>query len=137
MSAYGLYLSIIHDDNPVGILDRGYPLGNYKLCGIRYLLHEGPFYEGICPCVHSTCGIIKYYDLWSFKKGSCYGQPLLLASGDIASPLLDMCIVIVREVSYELIGLGKVCHPFYLFIACIFISPSEVLPDGSREKHIL
>ena len=51
--------AVLHDDNPIGILHRGYPLGYDDLGGTGDLLPKGAPDPGICSRIHCTGAVIE------------------------------------------------------------------------------
>ena len=86
-------LALLHDDDLISILDRREPMGNYNaglfLCAyqcVQSLLNLVFTFSIKC-----TCGFIKQDYLWIAYQGPCYGNSLLLPSGELGASLATDC----------------------------------------------
>ena len=98
MGSHGADAAAIHNDDTIRILHRGDPLGNDDLCRFRDKLPESLANQRIRAGIHSACGVIQNEDLGLFQQSTGDTEPLLLAAGNIASPLFDIGIVISGDV---------------------------------------
>ncbi len=78
MGAGGGDAPAVQQDDEVGILDRGDPLGDDELGGLGNLLPEGPADEGVGLGVHGGGGVVENEDLGMLEQGPGDAQPLLL-----------------------------------------------------------
>ena len=130
MGADGADAAAVHDDDAVGILNRGNTLGNDDLGGIRDELAEALADQGVGPGVHSGSGIVEDQDLGLLQKGPGDAQPLLLAAGDVAAALLDPGVVLVGKLLDELVGLRQAAGLKHLLVGGVGVAPAEIVLDG-------
>ena len=130
-------LAVFHDNDDVGILNGGNTLGNDQLGGSGNFFLEGLADHSVRMGIHSGGRVVQDQDLRLFQQGTGNAQPLLLAAGDIAAPLLDVGIVAVREGGDELIGTGQLTGVDQLLIRGVGIAPAQVFLDGAGEQGVL
>ena len=99
--------AFIQNKNTVGILYAGYTLGNDQLCRVWNLIPEGPTDICVGRCVDGARAVVEDQDLRLFQQGAGNAQTLLLTAGYIASSLLNVGVVSVREGADKIIGTGK------------------------------
>ena len=137
MGADGADAAAVHDDDAVGVLNRGHALGNDNFSGIRDELAEALADQRVGPGVHSGGGIVQDQDLGLLQQGPGDAEPLLLAAGDVAAALLNPGVVLVGELLDELVGLGQTAGLIHLFVGGVGVAPAEIVLDGAGEQHVL
>ena len=76
-------LTVIHNDDPVRVLDAGNTLCDDQLGGIRDLLGKGTADPCVCGSIYRTGGVIQDQYLRLLQKSTGNTETLLLASGNI------------------------------------------------------
>ena len=133
MSTAGYDPAVVHNYDLVSILYGADTLRNDDLCGLRYICPEGVLDDGVCLCIYSTGGIIQDKYLGFFQQSPGDSEPLLLSAGNIGPALLDIGIILVRELLYKLVCAGKPCSLTYLLIRGMLIAPAQVFRDRAGE----
>ena len=78
-------LSVLHNQDLIRVQDRPDPLGDDDLCLIRIFFIQPVTNRPVCLEVQGGEGVIKNQDLGRLGNGSCYGDTLSLAAGEIAA----------------------------------------------------
>src|SRR5699024_1725313 len=71
-------ISVLQNENPVRITDRGKPVGNDKTCSSFHQIIHRFLDLNFCPCINRTCRFVKNKNLRICQNGSCNRQELLL-----------------------------------------------------------
>ena len=137
MSSKSADFSLIHDNDPVRTLNTGNTLCNDQLGSIRNFFCKSSSDTCICGSIYRTCGIIQNQYFGFLKKSSGDTQTLFLTAGNIGSALLNISIVFVRHFLNEVIRTGKLTRSAALFLRSLFISPAQILQNGTGKQHIL
>src|SRR5262249_52877314 len=123
------------DDNAVGKSHGGKTMGNNdsgpRRGGTADRLHHSMFTRGIQP----AGGLVEYKNrrITSDRAGDC--NSLLLSSGQRCGPFGNSTVVSVREVPYELVGVGQPSGGEYFFVGCIGATKSNVLAYGATKEQ--
>ena len=108
MPALAHHPSFVQDDDLVRVLDRCHPLGDDQDGGISCLLFECFSQGRVGPEVQGRETVVKDKDRGLFYQSPGNSQPLPLATGDIRTPLGDLCGKTLWSSKNELAGLGNV-----------------------------
>ena len=132
------YLASFHDDNPVGISDRGEPVGDDKRSAVchcvvdRFLNHFFGF------VVKRAGGFVENEQFRVSCHGSGYGKPLALAARKLDAAVPYLGLVLVRLFHDEIVSVGKPGSPFDAFVIdAIPHAVGDVLLNGVVEKDYL
>ena len=74
---------------------------------------------------------MKNKNLRVLKQCSCDTKSLSLTTGNIASPLLNPCIVFIRHSLNEFICTGLTAGFYAILLRRIFITPSQIIKNSS------
>ena len=81
--------------------------------------------------INRARAIVKNQDLRLFQQCPRNTEPLLLTAGNIASALLDISIVAVRQLPDELIRTGKLAGADTFLLGSVFIAPAQIFQNGA------
>ena len=137
MAAHGLNLAVLHQEDPVGVLHRGHPLGNDDLGGLGDKFAESLADEGVGAGVHRAGGVVQNQNLGLFQQGPGNAQPLLLAAGHVGAALLDVGVILLGELLDELVRLREAAGLFQFLVGGMGIAPAQVLLDRAGEQLVL
>ena len=129
MVSNGVDLSVIHDNDFVGVFHGRDALCDDDFCCLRDFSQEGPLNQCIGLSVHCTGGVIHNKYFWFFKQSPGDTETLLLAAGNIASALLNICVIAIRKGPDKVIGLGQLTGVDQFLIGGLGISPSKIFLD--------
>ena len=124
-------LPVIHNDDPIRILDAGNTLCDDQLGGIRDLLSKSTADPCVCGSIYCTGGVIQDQYLRLLQKSTGDTETLLLASGNIGAALFNEGVVFVRHFFDEIIGTGKLACAAAFLLCGIFVTPAEIFQNGS------
>ena len=95
-------LPVIHNDDPVRILDAGNTLCDDQLGGIRDFLSKSTADPCVCGSIYCTGGVIQDQYLRLLQKSAGNTETLLLASGNIGAALFNDCLLYTSDAADEL-----------------------------------
>lgn len=126
--------AIVHNNDSIGVLYGADALCNDDFGCVRDKLGKGFLDGSIRFGINSRSGIVQNQNLWFFQQSAGDTKPLLLTTRDVASALLDIGIVLVREALNELICTGQAAGYLDFFIRGAFIAQrrfSLIVPENS------
>ena len=129
--------ALFDDDDPVRLEDRADPLSHHEYGAPALMLLKRVLDPSLGFHVHGAGGIVEDQDFRPGQQGQRNGDSLLLASGEIRSPLFDAGVVSLCQRGDEFVGLGRLGRRDNRFIGCIGDAVADVVPHRSREQDRL
>ena len=128
--------SAVHDQNEICVLHGRNTLGNDDLGGVRQFLAEGYADQRIGLGIYRGGRIIQDQNTRFFQKCSRDTQALLLSAGYVGTAALNVSVIAVRKLAYELIGLGQLTCVKDFFICRVLVAPAHILLNGAGKQHV-
>ena len=97
--------ALIKDNDFGSVLDRRQPVSNNKTRAAHHQAVQGLLDDAFTFRVKGTCCFVKDQDTGVLEDGPGNGNALALAAGNIDAPVTKLCIIALRQLLDELIGI--------------------------------
>ena len=111
-------------------------MGYDDLRCVRNLLPERLADQRVGLRIHGARRIVQDQNLWLFQQCAGNAQTLLLTARDVVTALVDHRVIPIWEFADKAICLCELTDALDLFVAGIFIAPTNVVIDCSGEQHV-
>ena len=131
-------LALVHDDDPVGILDGGKPVGHDQGGAALHELAQRILNEGLRLGVDVGGGFVQNQHGGLEGQRPCKGQQLPLSGGEGRAPLDDLAVVAVFQMGNEGVGVDIFGRLHDLLIGdALLVQPDIALHIAGEQEHIL
>ncbi len=137
MGADSRHFTVLQYNDLICMLDGGSPLRHDKHRCLTGQLFQRPAKRRVRGVVKRRCAVIQNQNFRLRHKRPRYGKPLPLATGKIASFLCHGSVQPSLFRLHKLFCLRKPQRLPQLFIRGVSLSPQQIVPDRSSEKHRL
>ncbi len=106
MSTHFHYVSVVEDDNEVGMSDGAESVGDDEASAVLHELAERLLNKLFALRIEVAGGFIEDEDFGICEDGACDGESLALPSAEFDTPFTDDGVVAVGESADEFVGVG-------------------------------
>ena len=138
MRSFLFYTVLVENYYPVSVLYRCKTMRDSKRCTAFCKRLQASGNQQLALIIERRSCLVQYQDLRVLKEHSGNGNALLLASGQLDSPLSYVSVNTGRKHFYKLHGTGELCGAQYFIICSSGFSVSYIFSYGTAEQvHVL
>ena len=127
-----------HNQDLVGVLDCGKPVGNHNNRSALGKLLKGGLDLHFGHVVQSAGGFVKNEYGRIFKEHTGDGDSLLLTARKVDTPFAHYGIIALFQGHYVIVNVGFFRRVDDFVVACVKVAVGDVVANGAREqKHVL
>ena len=128
------YLTVVHDDDEVGMADGGEAVCNDDAGASGHELVKGLLYQEFVFGVEGAGGFVEYEDGGIFENGAGYAESLPLSSAEFHAAVADIGLVGLFHAVDKFVGVGYDSGLFYMVEAVVGSAKGDVVGNGIVEE---